>query len=370
LLRQYEELNPSLAFEARATTNETQFVVRAKPGMKPHTIGNLRFPATEAGNVGREKFRQAVEEGRTINLLDGEFEWISTVQRPTEDPAPDAATRIELRISAQIPDLRIPVRLEARGKRRTARVSTTYMKLVRVGTKQIEIRIFEGQLGGELSMVLESGDNGTMRVSLHLGRVEARFAKATLELFIALAEEGTLKITLLDSEKPLLETNVNSFPFSVEEQENSIPVLEQLAMVSERLSLDLRYPDEVDEDDFHRIDLVARGIQQGEAEDRRWRVTQTLPIPVAAAREMLQAWRGGNSVAFSIRNFFEWTYQGKELPVGPTTTDLNDVRPVQTLEEIEQAIDSAGADGTVQITAVCVNMKHTFETFAPSPPSP
>jgi hypothetical protein len=79
-------------------------------------------------------------------------------------------------------------------------------------------------------------------------------------------------------------------------------------------------------------------------------------------------WREGKAVAFTLDNYFDWTYQGVELPGGPTKTSLNEVQPVETLDDIQRAIADAGPDGTVELGVTCVYLKHEFDQFMPLQP--
>jgi hypothetical protein len=146
-----------------------------------------------------------------------------------------------------------------------------------------------------------------------------------------------LVIDEYDVNKPLLEAEINSIPFSKDALENSSLMLSRLAAIGQRLSCNLRYPDIVNQSDFQSVDLIYHALATKEVEDRKWRFTDRLPIPVDAAREMLHAWRQGKQISFTATNYMKWTFQNSELPIEPTKTMMDRVEPAKDLEIIEQA---------------------------------
>lgn len=369
LVRAYEELNPALAFEVTTTPTNITFFVRAKSGAEDYEIGHLRFPSTMAGERGREKLRQVIEEGRDVELLDGEFEWESHVRSPTGDEAPREGVTRCIRIHSQLPERRIPVRLDSQSPRYRGQVAMAFLSLERIGTKEIAFRISGGQFAGDVSMVLRrDGDQESAKVKAgyNLGRVPAKLARATLELFLSLSDQGTFDVVSLELDMPLFTASVTSSPFRTDVLENSVNMISKLEALSARLSIDLRYPDEVDTNAFHTIDLAFEGTNRGQVEDRSLRVTQKLSFPVAHARTVVQSWRDGKNVDLILTEHFSWNFRGVNLPVGPTSTTLHGVQPLQPFDEVDAAIASAGVDGNVEISFTTSHMTHEFLTFKTS----
>ncbi len=121
-----EEENPGIAFDVKFNSEATVFALRAKTN--PVNFGTLVFPKNEAGEHGAKKFMLAIEEGRSIELSEGEYEWEWGFKLPEMEASP--LTLKTLYFRPNISKVCIPIRLDIlNNTEAVASVNFTYLRI-------------------------------------------------------------------------------------------------------------------------------------------------------------------------------------------------------------------------------------------------
>ncbi len=265
ILERAGQQSPGLAFAAEVTAGgETTYKVTVQQGAGPVPIGTLRFAGAPNGMVGAAKFRKCIEEGRPADLGPGEFEWIPKYRFPGRGEGKTETTR--LTISPNLPNVRAPVRIQCERQGGTpAVVDLCYMRLVRAGTRELELELTGGQLAAAISLTLRhDGGPPAISLALDLGSVPPGRALKTIRVFELLQlGADSLCITSLEFDLPLIELHgLSGFSFgSLEDIRN---LLVDLDTIAKWCSVDIRFPDGlVDADQAHQVRLLAAGIRKG-----------------------------------------------------------------------------------------------------------
>jgi Restriction endonuclease len=272
MLSKTEADNPGLALTMNSTSERNTIIFSAQPSVGAVSVGTLEFPDTEAGHSGKQKYKSLIEEGRAIELEDGEFEWKWSVDLSAISSSP--STLSNLKLQSNIPEQRVPVRLDILQEQKViASVGFAYLRISRAGTKEIEFLLEGEQLSGTLRQVLQLQDlRSRFTRSISLCSIPAVQARANMTFMLALFH-GNLRITLLEHEAILLEGGSvaeTSDSFLVKEDFESIQkILDYIIKINQEFNLDLRYPEDLDLDTLANIESVVHAIECGQIKGPR-----------------------------------------------------------------------------------------------------
>lgn len=362
LLATAESANPGLSFSAEVTgSGDMQYRVAVKRGHGPVAVGTLRFFGAPNGAIGAAKLKQAMEEGRAVELAEGEFQWTPSFVVPDRQ----VGKTTSLAIHPVLPAVRAPVRIElVRGGEVQVAIDLAYLAAKRLGLREMELELSGGHLAGSISVVLKhaGGTDHTIAVVLDLGSVHASRAVKTVRLLEGLqAEGGTLRVTSLDMEAPLFVLEgMSALPLGP--LEHTRELLMDIGTISAECGLDIRFPSGVPcTDDARTAELLAAGIRHG-------RVSLRIPNDLFLAQVSEEAsvtLREAVAKKAACVSFgpVDGTFQlfGHTVAAGPITTHLNDPVLVDASPAISPS--SVGSAAVYDVAIRCSAVIHEFHRW-------
>ncbi len=364
ILRQAETANPGLSVTATSSTEATVFEVRAKPEVEEVPLGKLQFPSTEDGRRGARKFQQFVEEGRPATFEAGEYTWTTELQEPL--PEGEFGGMSKLVLQPRLPEKSVPVRLSAGGDvEARATVDFTQLRVLRIGTREIEMQVAGGQFAAVFNITLAPGETEATGGSFTLLPAEspARAALKTLELFRVAVVDGGLDLTSLESGTPLLKAGEVDLGLDIRELERSIEFLTWIIAINERFGLGLRYPKDVVEEDERVIELAVVAIQDGAVSEPAEKIF-ALDANKEFASELIEEWEEHDSCNVSLETELDYEFSGTRIPLGPEELVVQNAIPLKSLELLRTAVSEMPHDGTIRIEFKGDRLVHNFEQFA------
>lgn len=369
LLLKLQDQNPGITFEARTTTHGTTYHLRAT---KPIGVRSPTFPDTEAGQRGRKKFQAFLDEGRPIVLTAGEFEWEPPLRDRSLIAPVDAEQTMEL--FQRIPEQSLTVRLEWVDENRqvVAQVPITYLWLTRFGREEIEVRICEGRLAAQLSIVFHANasQSDSLVFSLDLGAVRPEDAETTLALLARFGEKGSLRIIDLHDDRCLVDCKGLHRRSSIAgDFDDTRRLLKWLSVINTTLGVDLRYPnDKASEADATTAELLASAIQHGGRISVSKSQGHFLDISLGKdiAGRAVSEWEKG-PLTFDGTQPEPFQLFGTSIPVGDALGMVRlffvDSQPDEDLNLLRDRIAATPDGGIVKIAIRVTRIAYEFEKW-------
>ena len=257
LIAQSERENPGLSFSAHTTAQGTMFEVSSRVGSGPVHLGTLSFPPTECGRRGHGKFLRLVEEGRLAELQADEARWTPAFSMPGRPEL--VAGRIV--ISPSLRSRVVPVRVETPSG--VVLVDYAELRLVRAGTKEQELSLSGGRLAGTASFLLRTSGAPEVSFELTAGPTNAADALRTTEFFLNLVTGNRTRVVALETRACLFDFTGHEDRGWTERLLAARALLQDLLLINERLGLDLRYPEVIDEESAFNARVLAEGLRRG-----------------------------------------------------------------------------------------------------------
>lgn len=314
------EANPGLEFSATTTSTGVEWNVRARPG-ETVPVGKLHFPDTEAGAVGKQKFKQMIDFGHPVKLRPSEHAWISELAGQVA-PAEDATQTLLL--TPQVPEAKAAICIRIKGGQTLVRYAEAGVS--RVGRKEVEL-VYAGRgMAGTFSMVF--GPDGVGRhIEVHpaVSGAEPDSVIALYRLAHALSEGAMIEIVSLESGEPMMEFAAG---LEMEAQAGDYLAMVQLAKmvktISGKMGVHLLFPEEMDENWGVALELVFGAVTVG-------RVVESVagkPFHLSTTPEMAEEIIGKLSdgvTSFRSVNEMPLTLGGVELDLGEQVLFLEDI---------------------------------------------
>lgn len=334
LLVKAEEENPGLSFSISQTSQSSTIILTAKPSAGAVQFASLVFPDTELGNRGLEKFRLLTEEGRPIELEPDEYNWQWEMSLPEIGSPPFRLTTLKL--IPNIPEYPIPCRVDVlQGNEVISTVPFTYFRILRIGTKEIEFCITDGQLQGELSFVSSFERDNTLLTykEWDLYSIPAEQAKSAIELMLALHTHGKLRVISLEDKAVLIkdvEADEKSSNFAKEEFKNAFRFLEKLDKINQAFNLSILYPEGMSAEIEEQADVIVNAIEKGKVEHAEG--TVSLSYTPKQALEVLESFESDGNFELTLTAETEYSFLGQKLNMGETEVTLKDVSLIENAE--------------------------------------
>jgi len=306
-------------------------------------IGTIIFPNTLRGNLGRKKFIIALENGESVLLKTDEYELKLNISLPFLP-----LQLSELYLGRNYTDTKIPVRLELfKDQSSSLTVNMTYMKLVRCGTKEIEIKLEGGQLIGEMKLVSNLHSNKTIFTynGVLLSTLNPTQAKQSLSVYDALQKQSTFKIISLETEQLLLEDSGKEANSNLDQNylDTAIKFLDILIKINRELELSLRFPESINEDLFKLALTLDNIFTNGKLTLGSGNVTFT--YNKCKAIRFLQVIKDMNSSETKASRILQmpeetsFDFLEHKLLFGETNLILVNVALVKSIQEIEKEVN-------------------------------
>ncbi|MBD1932271.1 MULTISPECIES: restriction endonuclease [Cyanophyceae] len=353
-LSKSEQENPGLAFTVQRSTQETVLIIQPKPSAGSGTYGTLSFPNTAAGRQGKLKFKIFEEEGQAIRLEPGEYEWTWTPTLCLPQ------MQGELEIHPVVPQREIPISLKClQDKEMVASVDFAYLRIVRIGTNEIEFCMKGGHLAGLITIVV-SFLNKPLRFNLaaNLGSVKAEQAKCTVQLLLAMLRGGRLQIKSWEFDAPLvINFIVTNSDLRQEKLEEYIKFLDYLIKINREFNLDLRYPNNVDANTEETVELIVSAIEHGQIEYPSGTIRLHRRQEALKIVELL---RTRNPLNLEMEDEKKYQLIGHDLLMGKSRIIFENIFPIDGLLEMEQAVQALPESDNLQIA---LRYDRAIETF-------
>lgn len=361
LVQEAEAKNPDVEIRVEVTKHGPVFCLTARASGGPAQAGRLSFPDTPAGQNGRAKFEQMKETGRGVELLSGEFIWEPTIPLLGVDAQPDAVTSLQLK--PRLPNVHVPVRLDCRRDGTTVEsLPFATLRLVRYGTKELEIDLQATRYDATFHLALTWHAPSTASSQFDLTSTRASDALQLARFMSAMLEEGaSLVVSSLERGTALFELRGIRFELS-EEFANSRVLLEHLDVINRALGTDFRHPKGVDPLDAKHAEILAIIIGGAAAAEPNPPPTEH-PFSKTQARTLLEKARAGEAVHLSAQLNAPWPLLGAEIDVGTITTTLVNVRPLDSLEELDVRVAAAGDSEPIQLPLAYEKVIYEFSRW-------
>ncbi|MEO1123346.1 MAG: restriction endonuclease [Cyanobacteria bacterium J06639_16] len=263
------EDNPGLDFSLTHTSSKIPKLTVTSKGNSVD-FAKLIFPSTDSGNRGITKFKSLVEEGRAIELKPDEYDWQWTIKLSDFSPIPCQIK--ELVLKPNIPITKIPCKLEILDDDKPAfEISFSYFHISRIGTKEIECCINQGQLHGNLKFVSKIEESLTYLEyeGIDLCSVEISQAKIIVELMMALYEFRKIRVVSLENGEILIDNSnakIINNNLGGEQYRVKLEFIKSIQKINHIFGLDLRYPQSIDSTDLKEINALLEIVEKGRIE--------------------------------------------------------------------------------------------------------
>lgn len=366
LIRQLEAHNPGFSITAQSTNIETTFIVQNISVNEAVIVEAPSFPDTEAGNCGREKFRQLIEEGREIEFLKGEVEWAFPLKRGpwAEETLPEL-----IKIGRTTPKTRIPVtlRLLNSADMEVATIGLTYLSLVRMGTKEMEIAISGGQLAGQISIIASLIDVTKIKLnlSLDLTTIRAVHAYGTLQFLNMSNQSEMLDIVSAENGDRLFRGMGIKLNYDKEKYKSWERLSKWLVVINTSLGKDYRYPkNTLTQNEINDIERAAIAIEFGEVSDPTGLGGE---LCISVNKEMLTKlmvfWEIHQAVNINAIKSEPFTVLEDAVDLGPINMSLVNALPKIDIDELLEKIQIMDDDEALGIPLSYETIIYTFDKF-------
>lgn len=355
LIRQHEAENPGLQIRTESTASGTVFHVRARPGGGPVQAGKLRFPDTEQGRRGREKFEHMLDTGEGVTLTAGECVWEGATQIRL-----DSAQRVlpaTVEIVPEVPDVDILVDLRVgatalRGARvRVERLGRLeYAIRVDSASHNYQLRLIGGQEAGAKGVASFDFAGLSPTAAVHLA--DFLLAKSDNALEIVDASSGDL---LLDFQGLALGADESDITYVR-------AFASALASIETGLGVAFSFPDEMTPEDVTTALAIAAGMEgRSTAATNIDMILEQLPK--ARAEFFVRGQREGVGGVSAEWPFDRLPLLGQELDVGPGVLSMVDARPTIELDALEAAVRALGPGEGIDLTVRPARVIYQFQRW-------
>lgn len=343
ILKKTEADNVGIKFDARFTSDGI-VTITVIPTLEANNfeIGKIVFPNTLQGQVGKQKFIAAMEKGESVHFEADEYQWNFNISLPLS-----ILEFRELSLMRNVPDIKIPVRLVLlKDDKFSVTVNITYMSLVRLGTKEIELKIEGGQLIGEIRLVSDLQDNNTIFTYNGdlLSNLNPVKAKELLLVYEALLQKARFKIIALETEQVLLEELGKNVSSNLDKNYLDINTkfIDILIRINKELHLNLRLPESINKDLFKlALDLdniFSNGkltLGSGEA---AFAYEKSKAFSFMEVMKSIYSAETKSSQILQMRHEVSFDFLEQKIFLGEAILIFTNVLLVKSIQEIEQEI--------------------------------
>lgn len=366
LLARMEQSNPGLSFAAETTAGHTTLSVRPTSGGAPVEVGQLRFAVGPAGDGAREKIRLLIEEGREAVLDEHEASWVSSIK---DAPQLDGAQR-RLRFAPHLPPREIAVRMETIGAQESVAIEYTSLRLVRIGTKEVEFNVSGGRWPGSIGFTLRQDVNhGAVTIDTDFSSQPIPRVRTCLQFLHAVATGASVRVSSLEHEAALFEVGGLSSPLDADALRAGVGLCDDLATLNSRLGLRLQYPRKYSTEVARTIRLIAAGITYGTVAEPTDGKPVTLHLPKKHLGPLLDDIDRGPTTV-SSENLLRYELEGASIDAGPAELHLEGVLPVRPVDELRAELAQLGDDEIIEVEMRCDRLIHVFRRWVPGAAEP
>ncbi|WP_437551005.1 hypothetical protein WME97_08465 [Sorangium sp. So ce367] len=185
----------------------------------------------------------------------------------------------------------------------------------------------------------------------------------TLRLAAVLASGDPFRIIDVESGRDLIPVLSGQFvPLDLAVLADALRTAERLAVLRNRLGVELPFPDSIDDDERLILGVLAEGLRHGRVRQSTPGARRTVDlIGVVAIRlaEELQAGPGD----FSAEHLTEWIFKGHVVDPGPVRLVFENIRIDEPLEQLRARAASVGPTDTVSVELCFDSVRHEFMDF-------
>jgi hypothetical protein len=353
LVHQIEQENPGLSVTTESSFSNTIYIIRPSNPDEAILVDPPTFPDTDQGRVGREKFRQLIEEGREIELREGEFDWVPPIKGPHGGwvNKPDV-----FRMKPNIPSSKVPISIHLLDEieNEIEKIDLTYLSLVRRGTKEMELSIGGGQFSGNMIFTLSTEDQSKTKIDLNLDLSITRALNAynTIRFLKHMAVPKIFEVTSPEHGFRLFRGEGVKLNFDAATYDGSETILKWLVTINNKLKTDFRYPkDAPEKEDINTIEIIAMAIEHGAVSvPSLLEGSLVLSADKVLATGLLDDWKTGQPLTINGNRVVPFMLFGKPIDLGHVSISMVNAFPVDELNYLKNIISNMSDSDEIMIS--------------------